>query len=234
MSLIGVLVEGLTEEIYFKYLLSWIQFQNDLLISKKLIDILDDSFHRNKIWLKNVEGDGSFSSYIKRNKLAFLQNDFDHLVLVRDYASSNRLSVLICKGKISEKFLSSIPQEVTAKYVKKIFINLSVKEIEAWFFVDKEMFTRLDGRLSEDYINLKYNNILNQNPEEIEKPASKLRKILSQEIEFDYRKREKDIYKIVSRINMDNYEGIIGENFAGSLNRIIQFFSNELSGNQIP
>lgn len=230
MKTICLLVEGKTEKIFFEKLLPWIQTPDRLFVSQKLTEILDDT-RENKIWINNVSGDRSFVTYIKKRKNVFLQNTFDELVLIRDYAPDDRPPVSLCKKDLCAELLENIPQEVLEKYANKTFINLSVREIEAWFFIDKEMFEKLDEKLTEDYINQKYDNILNRDPEEISKPVSKLKKILSQETGFEYRKHEKDIYKIVTRINLDNCYGVINDSYGQSLNRIVQFLKCTLVEN---
>lgn len=224
MSLIVLLVEGLTEKILFEKLLPCIQIQDDLLVSQKLTKVLDDNVHRNKIWLNNVQGDNSFVSYIKREKDSFLKINFDSLILVRDYESSNRLPTSLCKKLQCDALLNSIPAEVATKYTSKIFINLTVREIEGWFFIDKEMFKRLDDRLTQDYINERYNNILQNNPEGIRKPCSKLKKILMKELNFKYKKSIDDIYHIVHNININNCFQMMSSDYAQSFNRIVEHF----------
>jgi len=227
MNLIGLLVEGQTEEIFFEKLLLMIQNPDLLCVSKRLDEVLDDT-RENRIWLKSVGGDRSFPSYIKKSKRAFILNNFDRLILIRDYAPDDRPPVSLCKKDLCTEILRNIPQDVIERYSNKIFFNLSVQEIEAWFFVDKDMFRELKEELTEDYLNENYNNILEQNPEEIDRPCSKLKKILRNEVGYKYTKSKDSAYHIISSIDMDNYIGEVSENYAQSLNRIIEFFLNTL------
>jgi len=229
MGVYCLLVEGLTEEIYFEKLLYWIRLRDNLKVSKKLSEVLDDSIHPNKVWIKSVIGDGSFGSYIKKNKKAFVQTEFEKIILVRDLYSGIRKFAAMCKGNLIQYIMAGIPDDIKAQYAGRIHINFSVQEIEAWFFADMKMLSSFDPRLTEEYINTNYRNGLSLNPEDIARPSSLLKKILLTECRFNYMKHEKEIYRIVSKINMNNYIGLVGNSYAQSLSRIIQFFRSELS-----
>lgn len=66
MSLIGFLVEGQTERVFFERLLPCVQLPDQLFVSKNLVQILDDRIHENKIWLQDCRGDNSIPTYIKK------------------------------------------------------------------------------------------------------------------------------------------------------------------------
>ena len=222
MALIALLVEGQTERIFFEYLLPCLQLPDRLFVSKKLPDVLENDTHENKIWLNDCVGDKSFPSYIKKNQRAFMINNFDKIILVRDYHPDNKLPTALCKGEVCQNLINNIPEDVTAKYTNSILINLCVEEIEAWFFLDKEFFERISPDLNEQFINVNFDNILEMNPENIKRPCSKIKSIFQRSGSgFKYRKHEDDIYFFIDRLIIDNFINSANEEFAQSFYRFI-------------
>jgi len=224
MSLIALLVEGKTDWIFFTRLLPGIQLPDTLFVSKNLIDVLDDNIHENKIWLQDCMGDNSFPTYIKKNLDAFLQNDFKQLIIIRDYFPANRPPTSLCKKDLCQSLLGSLPASITTKYSGNIFINISVEELEAWFFADRDLFERMNRNLTQDYINSHYNNILTVNPETIRHPSDKLKEIINNEIPgHTYNKTEREAYFVISRIDIDTCIAVMGTNYIQSFYRIITY-----------
>ena len=222
MALIALLVEGQTERIFLEHLLPCIQLPDRLFISKKLPDVLENNIHDNKIWLQDCRGDGSFPSYIKKNQRAFIINNFDKIIIVRDYYPANKPPTPLCKGNLCRSLMNSIPEDVTNRYTNNILINLSVEEVEAWFFLDRELFGRIDPSLTEQFINENFNNILEINPEDIKHPSSKIIKIFKRgNLGFKYRKHEDEAYAFIDNLIMDNCINSANEEYAQSLFRLI-------------
>src|SRR4030042_3343750 len=229
MSLIALLVEGKTEEIFLSYLFPYIQLPDQLLFSINLVDVLNDTIHKNKIWLKNCQGDRSAPTFIKNNMKVFMRHDFDKIILIRDYFPDYRPPTNLCKKDLCRNLLNNIPSIIISKYSSNIFINLSVKEIEAWFFADKHMFSRMSPHLTEDYINANYDYILTINPEEIRRPSSKLKNIINNEIpNHKYNKTEREIYFVVSKIDIGTCLGAMDINYVQSFYRIVNYLLDTL------
>lgn len=220
MALIALLVEGQTERIFLEYMLPCLQLPDRLFVSRKLPDILENEIHENKIWLKDCKGDGSFSSYIKKNIRAFIINDFDKIIIVRDYYPANKPPTALCKGDLCQNIINNIPKDVVVKYTNNIIVNLSVEVIEAWFFLDKGIFERIDPNLNEQFINENFDNVLEINPETISRPRSKIKSIFQQaDSGFKYRTNENDAYSFISRLIMDNLINSANEEYAQSFYR---------------
>lgn len=229
MSLIALLVEGKTEKIFFNRLLPFIQLSDKLFVSRNLIKVINNEIHENRIWLKDCQGDGSFTSYMKKNVNAFVKNHFDKIILIRDYYPENLPSTNLCKRDLSSKLFENFPSTIVSKYSDNIFINLSVQEIEAWFFADKRLFERMSSTLTEAYINDHYDNILTINPEEINHPSSKLKKIINTEIpNHNYNKTEDELYYVISRLDINTCISVMSEHRVQSLNRIVNYLMNVL------
>jgi hypothetical protein len=224
MSLIALLTEGKTEQIFFSHLLPSIQLPDTLFFSNNLIKVLDNNTHKNKIWLQECHGDNSIPSFIKRNSNTFLNNEFDKIILIRDYFPAYRPPTNLCKANLCINLLNNIPAPIISKYSNNIFINLSVEEIEAWFFADKDMFQRMNHTLTEAYLNEKYNNILAINPEDIRHPSAKLKNIIEREIpNHRYNKTEKEIHFVISHIDINACLEVIGRNYVQSFHRIVNY-----------
>jgi len=223
MSLIALLVEGKTEWIFFERLLPLIQLPDNLFVSKNLVEVLENNIHENKIWLQDCMGDKSFSAYIKKNIRAFLQNDFKQVIIIRDFFPANRPPTNLCKNELCQSLLKGLPTSIISKY-GNIFINLSVEEIEAWFFADKTLFERMNPSLTEAYINSRYNNILTVNPEIIRHPSAKLKEVVDNEIpNHTYNKTEKEAYFVISRIDINTCLEMMGRNYIQSFYRIVNY-----------
>jgi len=224
MSLIALLVEGKTEWIFLTYLLPFIQLPDTLFVSKNLVEVLENNIHENKIWLQDCMGDKSFSTYIKKNIEAFLRNDFEQVIIIRDYFPANRHPTNLCKKDLCQSLLKSLPTSITYKYSENIYINLSVEEIEAWFFADKNLFQRLNPVLTQAYVNTRYNNILIVNPETIRHPSAKLKQIIDNEIPgHTYNKTEREAYFVISRIDINTCLAMMDRNYIQSFYRIVNY-----------
>jgi len=222
-----MLLEGQTENIFFEYLLPEIQTEDRLYVSRKLTDVLTNDIHLNKIWIKDVRGDGSFVTYIKRNLPAFTKNKFDHIVCIRDYHPDHKPQSLLCKQELCLNMLNNMPDMIKSNYTDRIFINLSVIAIESWFFADKQIFQKIHHDLSIDYINDKFNNILNNNPEDMQNPKKEFVNIIRSKIpNYKYRKRKDELYSIFSKYD---FPEVIVNNNISSLKRAVNFLLNALS-----
>lgn len=224
MSLFALLVEGQTERIFFDYLLPHIQLQDQLFVRRRLDEILENTTHQNKIWLVDCQGDASIPTYINKNDSAFMRNDFDRIIMIRDYYPANRPPSNLCKPLLCQNIIDNIHDSILEKYQDNIFINLSVEEIEAWFFIDTQLFANVHYALTADFINSQLNNILLENPENIKRPAIKLQNIITLAIpEYKYDKHENDVHYLVSRINIDSCFEAMSPTYAESFNRIVNF-----------
>jgi len=229
VSLIAIIAEGQTDRIFLADLLPCLQLPDRLFVSKYLPDVLENDIHENKIWLQDCMGDGSFPSYIKKNITAFMTNNFDKIILVRDYYPANRPPTPLCKPDLCDNLKNSIPDDVTNKYTNNILINLSVEEIEAWFFLDKGVFERIDPKLSEQFINENFDDILEINPETISRPKSKIKSVFQEgDSGFKYKEKESVVRSFISRLDMDSCINSTNEEFGQSFNRFINIMLESL------
>ena len=138
---------------------------------------------------------------------------------------SNRPPSSLCKKDLCNRIISKIPDEIFQKYQQRFFINLSVEAIEAWFFVDKKVFQKINKKLTEQYINNKCNNILDINPEVYRSPSRIFENIVRFAIpQYRYRKHENDLCYIISRIDFSSNLDFLNGTQLQSLNRIMQHF----------
>jgi hypothetical protein len=224
MTFAALLLEGNTETIFFECLLPHIQLQDSLWFSRKLTELIDDSIHENKIWLVDCRGDGSVVSYIRKNAGVFVRQDFDYLFLIRDYYPDNKPPTPLCKGDLCGRILTNIPAQVVRKYGNRIFVNLSVEEIEAWFFTDDGLFQNLSPILTVDYINQNYKNILNMNPEYIKRPSARIKQIIEENLpNRSYTKKEDELRFVIHGINMDTCLAAVRSDYAQSFHRLVTF-----------
>jgi hypothetical protein len=188
-----------------------------------------DPIERNKIWLVDCRGDGAIATFINRNAGAFMGKNFDRLILVRDYFPDNRPPTSLCKADVCQSILTRIRPDIYQRYQNNIYINLSVEEVEAWFFTDKQMFARVNPLLTEAYINQEFDNILGTNPEHIKRPYRRLEEII-RTVSPDYRydKHEDDVHFVVSRISMDTCFEVMSTTYVQSFNRIVTYLLNTL------
>lgn len=223
MSLIALLVEGLTERIFCEYLGYYLP-TSEWFLSRNLNKILENDFCENKIWLVDCYGDRSIPSYTKKNQSVFMRHDFDGLVLVRDYYPENRPPSSKCKKDLCLSIYDNMPSDIKEKYRENIFINLSVESVEAWFFIDHDLFSKMNDSLTIDAINACFNNILETNPDKIVNPSSKFEEIVkSVNPQFRYRKHEHELYSIISKIDMNTCLNKINDQYAYSLHRLVQY-----------
>jgi hypothetical protein len=224
MSLLALLVEGNTDWIFMNRLLPYIQLPDKLFVSRKLTEALDNRTHENRIWLQDCGGDRSIPTFIRKNIGAFLRNDFNKLVVIRDYFPDNRPPTHLCKKDLCNSLMNSIPSPVVTKYSGDIFINLSVEEIEAWFFADKNLFEKMIPTLTEEYINTHYDNIFIINPETIRHPSAKLKNIIRNAISgHTYNKTEKEAYFLISRIDMNACLSAMERDYIQSFYRMVNY-----------
>ena len=100
-----------------------------------------------------------------------------------------------------------------------------MEAIEAWFFVDKKVFQKINKKLTEQYINNKCNNILDINPEVYRSPSRIFENIVRFAIpQYRYRKHENDLCYIISRIDFSSNLDFLNGTQLQSLNRIMQHF----------
>lgn len=227
--LIALLAEGQTERIYFEYLLPAIQLPDKLLVSRRIDRIMSDPIERNKIWLVDCQGDGAIARYINKNDNTFMGINFDRLIFVRDYFPENRPPTSLCKADVCQSILGRIRPDIYERYQNNIYVNISVEEVEAWFFADKQMFARVNPLLTEAYINQEFDNILDTNPEHIKRPYRRLEEIIRMvSPDYIYDKHEDAVHSIVSKISMDKCFDVMSTTYVQSFNRIVTYLFNTL------
>jgi hypothetical protein len=104
-----------------------------------------------------------------------------------------------------------------------------VETVEAWFFIDKLVFEKINPILTEVFVNSHFNNILGINPETIKNPSEQIEKIIKTvKPNFKYRKHKHEVHSIVSRIDFENSIPGVNQVFPYSLDRFITYLTNSL------
>lgn len=143
------------------------------------------------------------------------------LLINRNY-SEEKLIKELNKIKLHKNIIDIIldpMKEIKGNFSDKISLILAVMETEAWFLADYNLFSKIDNKLTPDYIKAKLNlDLINDDPEEnpkYDKPANLVKDIYDLSDNQKYTKRIGDCYKITEKIDYDYlYEGTKGKKIA--------------------
>lgn len=162
----------------------------------------------------NVGTDASVLSVIRKRLLSLYRENFEKVIGLRDmycddyhYACGTPRRIM---ADINQSFIdghNSIIQ--TFPDAEKVKFFFAIMEVEAWFLAIPELFTRIDSRLTPEYIQEKLNVNLANDPEtNIYHPAKTLGEILGL-VGRKYGKHEHDISGILSHITPDDFEELM-------------------------
>jgi hypothetical protein len=221
MKRIAFFVEGQTESIFLTYLIE--QYFSPGIASMQLSRIHGNKTHVLRkakihsstefyVLIVNVEGDEKVTSAIKeRAEKLFSQEAYEMVIAIRDLYPNDA-----CKKNDIENAFSKIFSSYS--YSNKIFLILSIMEVEAWFIAEHSVFSRLFPGAQTNRINNELGLCLeNDNIESYNHPAKILGEI-SRMHSSCYDKKAHEIHAICSRI--DFAELCFNE---GILNKIHQF-----------
>jgi hypothetical protein len=108
-------------------------------------------------------------------------------------------------------------KEIKCKFKDKISLILAVMETEAWFLADHNLFSKIDPKLTPEYIKqMLGKDLIKDDPEEdYDKPANLVKDIYDLSDNKKYTKRMGDSCKIADNIDYDYlYEGTRGKKIA--------------------
>lgn len=106
------------------------------------------------------------------------------------------------KNKALKHMYDRIQKEWTS--INLIQIILAVMDIEAWFLADHSLFSKVDPRLTPEYIKQKLGkDLIKEDPEKDYNKPAELIKDIYRLVDKIYDKHEGDSYKIVHRIDYD-------------------------------
>jgi len=204
MIRICIFVEGQTERILLEKLLSEylgpLKFESESykMLGDKLSVVRKRSIHSGiQIYalIYDVGSDGRVvSALLDRAEKMVKDHGYDHLIALRDLYPKRRdeKEAIIKKVKcLFNRF----------DFDDKLKFILAIMEVEAWFLADYSLFERIDTRLSAQYIKEKLAiDLTRDDPETYSHPAKVVNDIY-QLIGRSYKKREKQCYEIVHKIN---------------------------------
>ena len=128
-----------------------------------------------------------------------------------------------------DKFIEDIKKLFSKfNFADRLKLILSIKEIEAWFLGDYSLFSRIDSSLTACCIQNRLGyDLINDNPEDYDSPSGIIDKIL-QLIGQRYKKKEKDTYKVVHRIDY-NFLCLDATNKIKSLSYFLECVNGSIS-----
>jgi len=206
MLKVGIFVEGQTERIFVEKLLneyltsSYVTIEAIKHLGNKVSIVRKRNTHsgtRYYFLIHDVSGDGRVvSALLERAPGMITRQNYKRLLALRDLHPRKR-------GE-KNKVLNSINSEFNRhSFGDKLRIILAVMEIEAWFLADYNLFSRINEKLTPDFIKNKLNvDLLRGNPELYNRPATIVDKIFRISGE-KYKKREKQSYKICYKIDYE-------------------------------
>lgn len=205
MRKISIFVEGQTERIFVEKLLTEYLTSTKLktvtckLRGDRITNIIEKGNIQNPefyILIYDVgSGEKVVSALMDNAERMISEQGYDYLFALRDLhpVPSNQKEKLINKinGVFNDKFI----------FANRLRLILAIKEIEAWFLADCNVFSKINPILTPDYIknNTSY-DLVNDIVEDYDNPPEIVNKILKL-IGQQYKKKEKDVYKITYRID---------------------------------
>lgn len=204
MKKISIFVEGQTERIFVEKLLSEYFTSGKLktisckLIGERLTKILELGNNINPEFYVLIfdvgGGERAVSVMLERADAMINSQGYNFLFALRDLNPE----LIANKNALIDKI-----ERLFANYTFKDRMRfiLAIKEIEAWFLGDYNLFSRINPSLTPQYIQSQTGyNLVNDNPEDYDRPAQIIDDI-SQLIGQRYKKKAKDAYRITHRID---------------------------------
>jgi len=205
----AIFAEGLTEVIFTKYLLQE-YFGHDklqIVLEEKNGKAIFIHFRKSdqtaqselhQCFIYNIGNDESVISKIKENYSRMMDAGFEAFFGLRDVKSESYLN-------FGEHIFSALQFVIDSfKTTENIYFHWAKMETEAWFLAEPSLFYKIDNRLTIETIELEIGiNLDNIDPEiEFDNPSRVVERI-HEIVNLFYRKREDEIYRIVSRIDWE-------------------------------
>ena len=200
-------VEGQTERIFLEHFLtSYFTYPTAVADSKKMIgdniitirtnNILDETDYYFLIY--DVGNDERVSSKMMENAKNMVENqNYDRIFGLRDLYPSEKSKKYQLINKTKEEFKKT-------RHGDKLKLIFAIMEIEAWFLADADVFSKINGTLTIDYIRDQIGiDLSNNNPEDLNKPSSVIDKIFKL-VGGKYDKSTDDCYNVISRLDFCN------------------------------
>lgn len=223
MKKVAVFVEGQAELILVRELLLKMYDYQDIGINcyNLICDNLDeapyqygDKMAHNYYMLVNVGNDNSVLSKIFTRANGLHEKGFTKIIGLRDvcgdfYKKKNR-GVRNINLELIEKFRNSAQKEIDAKNLAQyIKLHFAIMEVEAWF-LGFNIFERIDGTLSNDFIKSKLNyDLENDDPEITYYHPARIMGDIYGLIGSKYDKHESDVSSLVSCLEKEDYNNLI-------------------------
>ncbi|HEX9976776.1 MAG TPA: hypothetical protein VGA82_05950, partial [Dehalococcoidales bacterium] len=159
----------------------------------------------------NVHGDeGVLSSIKEREKNLIEKSGFDKIIGLRDMYSDAycKLSPSVISESVSREFMQgyySTIQQMT--YRDRITLYFAVMETEAWFLAMYNIFQKIDGRLTINYIQRNLGiDLKSIDPQkEFYRPTEQVQEIFSL-CGRRYNKKESDVESITSKMEPADFD----------------------------
>lgn len=217
MSKVAIFVEGQSEQIFIRHLLlqtmdcSKVSFTCLRLYAGKTIPARFDypNPHAEMSFLiVNVGQDEKVLSEIKEREEDLIKQGFDRIIGLRDMYSEKYLkrSPSGIDNSVTRAFIDGWNSTIQSmSEPSKIKMHIAIMELEAWFLAMYDIFSRINSRLSVDYIEKELGfNLADIDPQnEFFKPAEEVHRIF-QIVGARYQKSKHDVESICSRINTND------------------------------
>jgi len=238
MIKIAIFVEGQTELILVReFLLKWYEYTNISLncfnqFKTGLTTQAEYEFTNpdsaKYFQIVNVGNDNAVLQRILDNEKSLFKKGYSKIIGLRDmYGKSYRKAV---KGQvidelINHKFIQADQEEIeySSSDPKNIYFHYAIMEVEAWLWGLKDVFQKIDQRLSKAYIIEKTGfDIEVDDPETaFFHPSPKLTELLST-IGKSYNKSKADVNSFVSYIDKTDYQNLLDSEKCGSFKDFFQ------------
>ena len=185
--------------------------------------------------LINVGNDQSVISRMLRREQFLLNSGFDKILGLRDmYSKSYREEAKDHKinPAISQKFIDGHKKQIdrNAKRPENISFHFAIMEIEAWILGIRSLFTKIDKRLTDEFIQKKLSiNLAEIDPEEVFFHPSKVLDDIFRLIESRYDKKKGDVSAIANLITKEDYESLHQRDFCNSFSTFLPPSTNKLN-----
>ncbi len=232
----AIFVEGQTELIftrelilkYFEWQNIWVECYNlfndrELNEEEYSFKFPDANFYFQII---NVGNDVKvLSSILRREKYLFSENQkFDKIIGLRDMYSKDYREIVknsSISEEVNNKFISEHQKTISSKSVnpEKIIFHFAIMEIESWILGIKNLFSRLNNRLTYDAIEQHTGISLADNDPEttIFHPAALISEIL-QIVGDNYDKKKGEVNKFLGNITKEDFAELLKSNKCNTFN----------------
>jgi len=204
---VGIFVEGQTERIFVvKYLAEYLGGEQNFSRTEiqhlgsrgtKILTTRNYPESNYYVLIFDCSGDGNVIPALRdRAQNMINQEKYRYLIAIQDLYDRPRSR----KREVVRSF-NDLFSHTT--YFNNLKFILAIMEIESWFIADFDLFQRINPIATPEYIRNQLNiDLINTNPERYRHPSEVINRIY-QLFGQIYRKREKQSYFIVNRIDYD-------------------------------